>query len=458
MLYTRIDIDCIISQSNQLGINGDIRLTYNDAMSVLDASKKYGSILGLERVARLCELLGNPQDCVPSIQVAGTNGKGSTSAMLASMLTAAGYKTGLYQSPYIQDVCECIRIDGKAMSHEELTAAANTVGEAAQRMAGEGAPPTEFELETAIAFLWFARSGCSAMVIEAGLGGRLDATNVIRQPRVSVITSISLDHMAILGSTVEEIAAEKCGIMKAGGITVSYPLQPPEAMKIIAGRAEAMENDLVLPDIAGLEILHESLEGTDIDYKGLCLCIPLIGRQQAYNALTAMEAAIALCERCGFSISGADIANGIHNAKLPLRQEIVCTDPIILMDGAHNPDGLAALAETMKAQLCGRRTAVIMGMLADKEYEKSVAIVAPLCGRFIASKPDNPRALPSEVAAKCARAYCSDVSIEDDYSKALREAIEYAGKEGAVVVCGSLYLAGPLRRAYFEICTGGLFI
>jgi dihydrofolate synthase/folylpolyglutamate synthase len=446
-LYTRLHNDSIISQSNQPKSNGEARLSYSDAMTVLKASKKFGSKLGLERITRLCWLIGEPQDGVPAIHIAGTNGKGRASAMISSILISAGYKTGLYQSPYIEDVCECIRIGGRAMSHQELALASKPVAEAAQRMAGEGDPPTEFELETAIAFLWFLRSGCGAMVIEAGLGGRLDATNIIKRPLASVIMSISLDHTGILGGTIGEIAYEKCGIIKPCDITVSYPLQPPEAMKIIEDRAKAMENALILPDIGGLEILHESLEGTDIVYRGLCLRIPLIGRRQVYNAVTAVEAAIALRERRGFSISDAAIADGIRNARLPFRQEVVCLNPVILIDGAHNPDGLAALAETMKAHLQERRTAVVMGMLADKEYEKSIAMIAPLCGKFIASKPDNPRALPSEVAARCAMAHCPNVSVEDDYSNALRQALGYAGRDGAVIACGSLYLAGPMRKA-----------
>jgi len=425
-------------------------LSYSDAISFIESSKKYGSKPGLERITRLCSMAGDPQDGVPAVHVAGTNGKGSTSAMIASILSAAGYKTGLYISPYVEDVCECAQINGVSITHREFAFIAADIRKWAEQMAGEGAPPTEFEIETAIAFLWFRRSGCDIAVIETGLGGRLDATNVIKQPLVSVLTSISLDHTSILGGTISEIATEKCGILKPGDITVSYPLQPPDAQAVIAEYARKTENTLVLPDAGRIRFSHAGLDGTGIIYKGLNLHIPFIGRHQAYNAVTAVETALALRERRGFVLSDGNIADGIKNAWIPLRQEAVCRNPIILLDGAHNPDGLAALADTMKSGLAGRRLAVVMGMLADKEYQKSIALIAPLCGRFIASKPANPRALPSKAAADCAKPFCDDVSVEDNHFKALTEAVLYAGRDGAVVVCGSLYLAGQVRRAFFE--------
>jgi dihydrofolate synthase/folylpolyglutamate synthase len=421
-------------------------LSYNDAVRFIDASKKLGSRPGLERISRLCALAGDPQDAVPAVHVAGTNGKGSTSAMLASVLSASGYGTGLYTSPYIEDVCECIRIDGRQMSHEELAELAEEIRRMAERMAGEGDAPTEFEIETAIAFLWFMRSGCDAMVVEAGLGGRLDATNVLKRPLVSVITSISLDHTSILGGTIREITNEKCGILKSGGVAVSYPMQPEEALGVLRERSEATGNELILPDVAKWDVLRAGLDGTDIVYKGLPVHIPFVGRHQVFNSITVVEAAHALRERRGLAISDDNIREGINKAFIACRQEVVGKNPIILLDGAHNPDGLAALADTMRSQLSGKRTAVVMGMLADKDYGRSVALIAPLCGKLIASKPASPRALASGKLAACAGKHCADVSVEDDYAKALDKAMAYAGKDGAVVVCGSLYLAVPVRK------------
>lgn len=421
-------------------------MSYQDALDFIGRSMQYGSRLGLERIARLCELLGNPQDGAPAVHVAGTNGKGSISTMIASILSAAGYKTGLYTSPYIEDARECIRIDGAPISREAFAGVASDVRKAAERMAGEGAPPTEFELETAIAFLWFFRSLCDIMVIETGLGGRLDATNVLASPAVSVIASISLDHTAILGDTLGKIAYEKCGILKHGGIAVAYPIQADEAWGAIRERAEAVRNALAVPDLNEASDPVCGLDGTDVAYKGLKLRIPLIGRHQIPNAITAVEAARMLRDCRGLRISDENMAEGIRRTAIPLRQEPIHGTPLVLLDGAHNPDGLAALADTMKTLLNGRRAVAVMGMLADKAYEKSIGLIAPLCQRFIACKPANPRALPSTAAAEVARRDCPCVSVNDDYAGALGEAMSSAGQNGAVVVCGSLYLAGPMRK------------
>jgi dihydrofolate synthase/folylpolyglutamate synthase len=409
-----------------------------------------GSRLGLERVAELCALLGDPQDRVPAVHVAGTNGKGSVSAMTASMLTAAGLKTGLYTSPYIQDIRECLSVDGAPIPDGEFARIAGDIEPHARRMAGDGAPPTQFEIETAAAFLWFARRGCAAAVVETGLGGRLDATNVIARPRVSVLTPISLDHTAILGDTIERIAREKCGIIKPGGVTVACPAQREEAWRVIRQSAAEAGNALVVPDMTDVRELSFGLSGTDIEYKGLRLHIPLTGRHQVMNAVTAVETALALRERRGMTIPDEAVAAGMRAARMPMRQEWFAGRPGVLLDGAHNPDGLLALADTIKRFLAGRRTAVVMGMLADKDVEPSVGLIAPLCGKFVACRPMSPRALPSERAAEVARKHCADVTVRDDIAGALEEAGQYAGAEGAVVVCGSLYLAGPARKSLFS--------
>lgn len=426
-------------------------MSYDDAVAFISSSVQYGSRLGLERIARLCSLLGNPQDSIRTVHVAGTNGKGSTCAMIAQALTAAGYKTGLYMSPAIEDVCECIRINGSCITHEEFGMVAALVSEKAQQMADE--PPTEFEIETAMAFQWFVMSGCDVAVIETGLGGRLDATNVINSPMVSVITSVSYDHVNLLGDTLDKIAREKCGIIKPGGITVSYPLQDKVAMDTILDWAGQKDSRLIIPDAAQVQVLHAGLNGTDVSYGGLSLHIPLIGSPQVWNAITAVETLRAMREYCGLSITGDNIADGIGKVTLPLRQEILCHHPVVLMDGAHNLDKLAALAETMKAHLSGKRVAVIMGMLQDKDYVPSIKLIASLCDKFITSQPTSSRALPSSRAAELAIGRCNDVRIIDDYKLALEEALRFAGNDGAVVVCGSFYLAGPVRRIYNDSLT-----
>jgi dihydrofolate synthase/folylpolyglutamate synthase len=317
-------------------------------------------------------------------------------------------------------------------------------------MEAEGEAPTSFELETAIAFLWFARQGCDAAVIETGLGGRLDATNVIKRPAVSVITSISYDHVNILGDTLGAIAAEKCGIIKPNGITVSYPRQDPEAMAVIRERAEALGNRLIVPDPAAVRVRGTALDGVMLEYGGLALHVPMAGAHQAYNAATAVEALRAM-DSCGFPVPGERIASGIARAALPMRQELLCTDPVVLLDGAHNLDKLTALAETMRSHLAGRRTVVVMGMLRDKDYVPSIRLIASFAEKFIACAPQSERALPSSIAADIARGSCADVQIIDDYSRALSEALRVAGRGGVVVVCGSFYLAGPMRKLILRL-------
>lgn len=405
-----------------------------------------GSRLGLERVARLCALLGNPQDAVKTVHVAGTNGKGSTAGMIALGLSAAGYRAGLYTSPYIEDARESMSINGVAISCNEFSAMAQAVREQAETLAAEGNAPTSFELETAMAFLWFRECRCDVAVIETGLGGRLDATNVITHPLVSVLTSISWDHVNILGDTLSKIATEKCGIIKPGGITVSYPCQHAEAMDIIRTRAAEQTNRLIMPDADNLRVLNSSLDGIVFEYNGLKLSTRMVGAHQAVNAVTALETLRALNDSCGLSLTDGHIATGIATAALPTRQEVLRRDPILLLDGAHNLDKLTALAETIREHLAGKRIAVVMGMLRDKDFVPSVSLIASLANLFIACAPLSERALPSETVAEIASAHCNDVSVIDDSKAALEEALNHAGRNGAVVVCGSFYLAGPVRK------------
>lgn len=404
-----------------------------------------GSRLGLERVERLCALLGKPQDRVPMLHVAGTNGKGSVCAMAAEALREAGYRTGLYTSPYIESIGECLSVNGEPISGAELAAMAEEMKLSAFALADAGCAPTQFELETALAFLWFWRKECDVAVIETGLGGRLDATNVINRPLASVITSISLDHTRILGDTIEQIAREKCGIVKPASRVVAYPAQRETAWRVIRESAAASGSPLAVPDMAALLGFRSGPGGSDIEYKGLRLHIPMPGSHQILNAVTAVEALLAL-RGCGMAISDGAIAAGIGRARVPMRQELIDGSPAILLDGAHNPDGLQALADTMKRNFSGRRIAVVMGMLADKDCTASIGLIAPLCGRFIACRPQNARALSPEQTAAIARKHCDDVAVMDDFSAALDGAVRYAGAGGAVVVCGSLYLAGPVRK------------
>ena len=420
-------------------------MDYAQAAERLRQTAKLGWKPGLESVGRLCARLGNPQDAVPSVHVAGTNGKGSTCAMIASVLREAGYKTGLYTSPYLTDWRDSFDIHGEKITQDEFVRALTEVYEQADAMAGEGLVPTEFEILTACAFHWFAESGCNIAVIETGMGGRLDATNVISHPMVSVITAISYDHMAYLGDTLAKIASEKCGIIKQNGVTVCDRDQPEEAMRVIREAAERSGNALIVPDARMLSENQSDLTGTSLVYRGLRTQVRMGGAHQAANAMTAIEALLSLRER-GFKIPDTAIGQGISKAYQPARQEVLRASPFVLLDGAHNLQGIESLAQTVK-RIPNRPLTVVMGMLADKQYEQSIGIMAALCDRFIAVSPDNPRALSAQAAADVARRAGVDVAAYESIDEAMKDAAVLSGSDGAIVICGSLTMADAARRA-----------
>jgi dihydrofolate synthase/folylpolyglutamate synthase len=418
-------------------------MSADEAYAYIRSTQSYGSRPGLERVERLCSLLGSPQDKLSVVHVAGTNGKGSTCSMLASILRAAGYRSGLFLSPYLEDYRDSLLVNGEMISMEAFADVLSEVKEKAERMADD--PPTEFEILTAAAFLWFYKSGCGAAVLETGMGGRLDATNILKKPAASVITSISIDHTAYLGETEEEIAREKCGIIKPDGLVVCAPRQKPSVRAIIAEYAAKMNSRIAESDMDACVFGASGLDGTELRYRGLSLHVPLAGRHQALNALTAVETAMALREAGSFAIPDGAIETGIADTRIAARQEVMCRKPFVLLDGAHNAEGIRALLATLMENLPGRRIVAVMGMLRDKEYEMCIAGIASLCAALIAVKPESPRALTAEETAAVAAKYCRRVSAPGDYASALKDALREAGEDGAVVVCGSLYLAGPMR-------------
>ena len=420
-------------------------MDYEQAVERLRQSAKLGWKPGLESVGRLCARLGNPQDDVPSVHVAGTNGKGSICAMVASSLREAGYKTGVYMSPWLKDYRDSFDIGGEKVSREEFARVMTEVYVQADAMAAEGLYPTEFEILTAAAFLWFAQRGCDIMVIETGMGGRLDATNVISQPLVSVIAPISYDHMAYLGNTLAEIAREKCGIIKPGGVTVMSIEQGWEAETVIRETAAEKGNPLIVADTSKVTRRETSLFGTDMEYRGIGMHVRMGGGHQVANALAAVDTLLALRKR-DFVIANEVISRGIGAAYLPARQEVLREAPFVMLDGGHNVQGLQSLALTMR-DLWQRRPIVIMGMLADKQVEESVALMASVCWRFIAVRPDNPRALSPQALADIAWRRGVESKAYESMDEAVQDAAAFAGSEGAIVICGSLYLAEAARRA-----------
>ncbi|ADU27027.1 bifunctional folylpolyglutamate synthase/dihydrofolate synthase [Ethanoligenens harbinense] len=427
-------------------------MTYEEALAYIHSTLRFGIQPGLSRIARLLGRIGNPQEHLRFVHVAGTNGKGSTSAAIAAALRKAGLRTGLYISPYIEDFRERIQINGRYIAPGELAA------ELARLLPflneSEGEHPTEFELITALAFAYFARQACDVAVLEVGLGGRFDATNVIPTPLISVITAISLDHTAVLGDTLGQIAFEKCGIIKPGGVTVTSPGQAPEALETITRICAERGNPLHIPQIEKVQIQQEGIDGTSLLYGGQPLSVPLCGRHQIANFLTAYEALRLLPSR-GLDISLQNAAAGMADVRFPARLERLHDKPLVLLDGAHNAAGTAALADAVRRYLPGRPVTTVMGMLADKDYAAGVGNIAPLSARFIAVRPDSPRALDPRETARTASAFCANTVFFDDLGDAFADALAHTGAEGVLLICGSLYLAGPMRRlvrGHFSKC------
>ena len=425
-------------------------MTYEEAMQKISSLLRFGMKPGLERIEKLLALLGNPQNKLRFVHVAGTNGKGSTCALIASVLTRAGYVTGRYTSPFVVEFCERMQVDGEMIPHEDLVRLVEQTFPLVEQMAQQGEEITEFEFITALAFQWFAEQKCDIVVLEVGLGGRLDATNVITSPIVTVITSISLDHTAILGDTVEQIAYEKAGIIKEYGVTISSPNQPEGALKVISDVAFQRHNKFIVADIEAIHPMNMGIGGTMLAYNGAFLQLPLLGKHQLSNAITALTVFKVLNTK-GFRISKRNVSIGFKKARMPARLEVLSASPLVILDGAHNPGGTQALAEAIQVYCKGKKVTGVMGMLADKDVDTAIQNLNGLFSRVVTLTPSNPRAMPAEeLAEKWKEAGAPAVAMQDG-REALREVFATLDPHSAAVICGSLYLAGDLRPAALEL-------
>ncbi len=416
----------------------------NEAIEYIHSLEKFGIKPGMERIRALCAELGNPQDKLKVIHIAGTNGKGSTSTVISNILRKSGYNTGLFISPYVTDFRERIQYNGNMIEKNELAECVEKVKSAIDKLSAKNIQPTEFEAVTAAAFLYFEKKKCDFVVLEVGLGGRLDSTNVILAPYVSVITSISLDHTAILGDTIEEIAAEKSGIIKFGAETVVYPFQDEKAMAVIRKTCEEKCNTLRIPDVSKLDIIGEFLDGTQAVYDGIGFVLPLAGEHMIYNTCTAIEAVRSL-SRLGIVVSENAIKEGIESTIMPARTELIKKKPVVILDGGHNEGCADALSSFIGRHLSDKRIVMVCSIMADKDYESYLSAVAPLAETFIATKADVPRAMSSAELAENAKKYCGNCYDISDPSKAITAAHNILQSDDALVVCGSFYLAGEIR-------------
>ena len=423
-------------------------MTTQQAIDALHALPRMGQgAPGLARMQNLCDHLGNPEKELQCIHIAGTNGKGSLAAMTSSILTAAGYKTGLTISPYVVDFRERFQIDGEMIPPRTLANLTEKVLDAIDAIEAEGGEkPVEFEAVTALAFLWFAREKCDLVVLETGLGGRCDATNVVPHKLVAAITKIGYDHMEVLGDTLDKIAAEKAGIIKEGTVVVNYPDQPAEAMGPILTAAAEAHTSIITPDKDDLTLLRGKRLENRIDYGGYRAALGLPGTHQANHAAMAVEIALALWREFGYDISDDAILQGLADARMPARIEVLRRHPLLLLDGCHNPDGAKMLAATLTRADFEENLVGVLGVLADKDYKDMLSDLAPCFAKIYTVTPNCPRALSAEELQKEAR-FHTDAEAADGVADAIRKAVDYADENNlaGVVVCGSLYLAAEAR-------------
>ncbi len=414
-------------------------MTYNEAMSFIHGAQKLGTKLGLHNIGELLDRLGRPDRQTEFIHVAGTNGKGTVTNALARILMSSGYRVGCYTSPFVNFFEERIAVNGEPISKTRLAELTEVVKAECEKMDNH---PTEFEIVTAIGFMYFAEQNCRYVVCEVGLGGRLDATNVIDPPLCSVITSINFDHMEYLGNTIEQIAAEKCGIIKSGSPVAVYAEQEDAAMKVIADICRERNCKMSVAKLP--EIISADLTGSHFNcgiYKDLYL--PLLGEHMVKNACAALCAVDILREQ-GIDIPDTAVYEGLAKTVHTGRFEIIGTDPLFIIDGAHNISGITAFKQATQKLLAGKRLVFIMGMLRDKEYMQALELVGAMPELFIAVTVPSMRSLPAEELAECAKKYNGNVYVATDIPDAVRHAKEQ--NADAILAFGSLYMLGEFRN------------
>jgi len=419
-------------------------MTAEEAIKFIHQRTWQGSKPGLSRTRELLSLLGDPHRDMPFIHIAGTNGKGSTAAMLSAILRAAGCRTGLYTSPYITRFNERIQTDGAEIPDDRLGEITEKCAPLALSMPDR---PTEFELVTAVAFEYFRQEKCDIVVLETGLGGRLDSTNVIESPLCSVITNIGLDHTRELGGTVEEIAGEKAGIIKSGRPAVIYDL--PENIRNVFSRKCAETNSALIPsDFRQIVPESDSVEGQRFSYKDFTgLFLPLLGAHQLKNAAVALET-VSLLRTLGWKLTDEAVGQGLASTRWPARFEIVSRNPLFIVDGGHNPQCAETVADNLSRYFPGRKTVLLMGVLRDKDYMSMARILNPRADAFVTVTPDSPRALDAQELARSLDVFGKPAVPCADIDGGIKTALSLAGEDGLVCSVGSLYFAGAVRN-YF---------
>ena len=415
-------------------------MNYREALEYISGVENFGSRPGLSRIGELLERMGRPQDALRYVHIAGTNGKGSCAAMLSSVLKAAGCRTGLFTSPYIFRFNERMQINGKEIEDDELAEIVAFVKPLADGMEDH---PTEFELMTAVALEWYKRQHCDIVVLEVGLGGRLDATNIIEKPEVSVIMNIGLDHTAVLGDTLEKIAYEKAGIIKPGCPCVCYRL-PEGSAGVIGDCCRERGCELVFADFSKIKAEFDSLEGQVFSYKSVPVALPLLGAHQRENAAVVIEAVEKL-RALGWDIDDEALEHGLYSVSWPGRLELLNYEPPFIVDGGHNPQCARSVTDNLLAYFPDRRRVLLIGVLADKDVEGLTAILNEAADEYVCVAPKSQRALSAEGLAEKLRPYGKPVTVCESVKEGVAAALELAGEDGMACAAGSLYMVGEIR-------------
>ena len=421
-------------------------MKYTEAVEYMESLSSYGIVPGLGNIRNLCEKLGNPQKDLQFVHIAGTNGKGSVLAYVSTILKAAGYKVGRYVSPTIFEYRERIQINNRSIIKKALCEYVERMKGICEELVAEGKPhPTPFEVETAMAFVYFKEQGCDLVVMETGMGGRQDATNIIENTLVAVLVSISMDHMQFLGKDLTAIAKEKAGIIKDGCQVVSA-VQEPEVLRVIQRQSEELAVPVTVAEKQAKKIRY-GLEKQKFDYE--CyknLEIPLAGKHQIDNAVLALEVVNAL-QKKGYSITEKAIRNGLKETEWRGRFTLLAKKPYFVVDGAHNEDAAKKLAESIEFYFTNKRIIYIMGILRDKEYEKIINLTQGYADQILTvATPNQARTLSSyELATEVAKVH-QNVTAVDSLEEAVEMAYLLAGKEDVIIAFGSLSFTGKLMN------------
>ena len=418
-------------------------MNVNEALAYIHSVSWKGSIPGLSRTYELLGKMRDPQNALKFVHVAGTNGKGSTCAMLDAMFRKAGYTTGLYTSPYIVKFHERMQVNGEMISDEELCEITEMIRPLADSMTDS---PTEFELVSCIAFEYFKRHHCDIVILEVGMGGELDSTNVIASPEAAVICNIGLDHTQVLGDTLEQIASAKAGIIKSGADAVIYRAAS-SVEAVFEEKCVAVGAHLHRADFDSLRLVSRSLAGQVFDWGRFAgLHLPLLGDHQLHNAAVAL-ATVTLLQEKGWHVTDENIRDGLSSVRWPGRFEKLMDDPLFIVDGGHNPQCIEALVKNIDDYLAGRELTVLTGVMADKDYGCMYENVAPFVKQFIAVTPANPRALKADALADYLSRFGKPAISCETVADGVKTAVHHAGGGGVVLAYGSLYMIGDIKSA-----------